>query len=197
MQAWAKVDGDNTFAVNWPLTRDSIVVEVGAYRGRWSSQIAERYGCKVFAYEPQPWAFDQLVTLSERYPNLIPFNHAIGLLDGSYPMGEWNTDACSFLHVGEREQGVGRMREATQVFAEILRHGKIDLVMMNIEGYEYKLVPYMLDMGICTVVERMCIQWHTFVEDAKVQHDVISEKFRDQGFELLWSFFPTLEAWGK
>jgi hypothetical protein len=30
-------------ALDWPLTAESVVVEVGGYKGRWALQIAERY----------------------------------------------------------------------------------------------------------------------------------------------------------
>jgi FkbM family methyltransferase len=197
MQSWFDVKGDETYAVNWPLTGQSIVVEIGAYKGRWSTQIVDKYGCKVFAYEPQPWAFNELVQESKTRPTLIPFNYAVGLKDGSFPMSEWETDACSFMYTDRRKRGVARMREATQVFAELAKYGHIDLVMMNIEGYEWLLVPYLLDMGIGSIIERLCVQWHTFVDDPGPRYDIICDKFREQGFERLWSYFPTLEAWCK
>lgn len=197
MQSWLEAKGDETFAVDWPLTKDSIVVEIGAYKGRWSSQIAERYGCKVFAFEPQSWAYDILVELSVRLPNLIPFNYAIGLEDGVFPMSEWNTDACSFMYADRRDKGLGRMREATQVFAELAQYGHIDLMMVNIEGYEWLLLPYLLDMGVGTIIKRLCVQWHIFMDASGVRYSIITDKLHDNGFKRVWSFYPTLEAWSK
>jgi hypothetical protein len=45
-------------ALDWPLTMHSVVVEVGGYCGRWALQIAERYGPRLFVFEPQAWAAD-------------------------------------------------------------------------------------------------------------------------------------------
>ena len=197
MQQWLDVDGDNTYAVNWPLTRQSNVVEIGAYKGRWACQIIDKYGCKVFAYEPQLWAFEEIVFEAQIRPSLIPFNYALGTKDGVFPMSEWSTDACSFMYTDRRLRGEGRVREATQVFAELAHYGHIDLVMMNIEGMEYVLLPYLLDMGVATIIERFCVQWHTFMDESGVIYEAICEKLRAAGFERIWSYFPTLEAWSK
>ncbi len=190
--AWITRADEASF--NWPLTSASKVVEVGAYKGRWSTQIVDKYHCKVYAYEPQPWAFDELVFEAQERPSLIPFNYAIGTKDGTFPMSEWETDACSFMYTDRRLKGEGRMRDAVQVFAEL---GHIDLVLMNIEGMEYVLIPYMLATGITEVVDRICVQWHTFMDEDGSKYKKICGDLREAGYELLWDYFPTLNAWGK
>jgi FkbM family methyltransferase len=184
---------------NWPLTEKSVVVEVGAYKGRWSQAIYDKYQCQVHCYEPQIWAFDELRKLVDggQRPNMYLHPFAIGTADGWLPMGEFNTDACSFLHVGVREQGLGQMMDAKTVMDTYFFSTIIDLMMMNIEGYEYPLLEYMLDNNLLDRVNRLCIQWHTFVDESGVRYRVICDLLQQAGFSMLWDYFPTLQAWGR
>lgn len=187
---WNEVDGDNTFAIDWPLDRSSIVYEVGAFKGRWAKQIIDKYGCTVYAFEPQHWAFRELIKLQDDYPTLIPCNYALGVeTKQDVPMGEFETDACSFLHVGERTQGKGDM---VDVSTYITQH--IDLMMINIEGYEYELLRHMINTHVITHVERLCVQYHTFADPDGRLHSILVKWLQYNGFHPLWSFYPTLEA---
>jgi FkbM family methyltransferase len=143
---WYAVDGDNTYAINWPLTPKSIVFEVGAYEGRWAKQIINKYKCTVHAFEPQYWAAAKLLMLQAMgYPQLVIHPYALGNRDvAQLPMGEFETDACSFLLPNQRKQGYGEMRDACSVIAELIGDKQIDLMMVNIEGYEYELINYMI-----------------------------------------------------
>lgn len=190
---WFDVDGDNTYALDWPLTKDSVVVEVGGYEGRWSSRIAKKYGCTLHVYEPQKWAYEKLLQLGLDIPNYNVHNYAIGdetKIDAL--MGEFGTDACSFL-VTTRERGTGSMVRADMALYPL---SEIDLMMINIEGYEFKLLLYMIECGLLKKVKRLCVQWHLFADPDGQQYEAIKHVF-DRHYHQLWSFFPTLEAWER
>ena len=36
----------------YPLSEDSVVVDVGGYMGTWSQQIRNRYNCNIHIFEP-------------------------------------------------------------------------------------------------------------------------------------------------
>jgi FkbM family methyltransferase len=141
MGKWQDVNGDETYAIDWPLNSYSTVCEVGAYEGRWSKQIMKRYNCTVHAFEPQSWAVVKLIMLQKDFPKLIIHPYALGNRETVLEMGEFETDACSFLLQGTRKGGKGEMRDAAAVLAAISeeQNKAIDLMMMNIEGYEYEL----------------------------------------------------------
>ncbi len=46
---WNKGDGDNTHILDYPLTENSIVLELGGYEGLWTENIVRRYNCRVVA----------------------------------------------------------------------------------------------------------------------------------------------------
>lgn len=192
VQTWREADGDNTYAINWPLDAESHVVEVGGFEGRWSKQIYDKYGCYVDVYEPQEWAAKKLDEVALTRTGYNVHNYALGETTKiQEPMGEFGTDACSFLHVGDRVQGVGSMLRADMALHSF---EVIDLMMINIEGYEYKLLEYMIECGLLKKIKRLCIQWHEFA-DPTGEHRANILFVLEKYFRLLWSFYPTLEAW--
>lgn len=59
----------DTRSFDWPLTQDSIVLEIGAYKGRWASEMCKRYNPKLYAFEPQLWAYNECVEALKPYNN--------------------------------------------------------------------------------------------------------------------------------
>ena len=179
-------------AVDWPdLTPSSVVVEVGGYKGRWALQIAERYAPRLYVFEPQPWAAQACrEVLGER---AFIMDLALGTTTGLLVMNEWNTDGCSFVRAPRVDhQGFGTVREVGTVFAELgLTH--IDLMLMNIEGYEYRLIPHMLDQGV--LPDRLMVQFHPFADPSGMQQAAIYEGLAELGYRIAWTYGVVLTAW--
>lgn len=152
----------------WPLVKefslpaDSIVVVVGAYKGITMDLLDELYHPSlIYGFEPQPWAAKEAFErLKEKFPRLQVYNAALGVTEGDYEMGEWGTDACSLVNTGPsaREHGIVHVVPAETYFNNIPH---CDLMVMNIEGYEFTLLPHMRAQEILKKVDRLAVQWHT------------------------------------
>jgi hypothetical protein len=68
-----------------------------------------------------------------------------------------------------------------------------DLMLMNIEGYEYTLLPYLLDQQL--LPDRLMVQWHRH-GDADGTHDALMARL-DTVYRRLWAYGDTLMAWGR
>lgn len=153
----------------WPLIKKfdlepgANVLVVGAYRGLAMEALANLYPeCSlIVGFEPQGWAAEDASERLKPYPICLVFDEALGTEAGEFPMGEWHTDACSFVNTGpgSRERGRGWMVDADQFLRGPL-YQTIDLMIVNIEGYEYKLLPYMHEHGLLDRVKRLAVQWH-------------------------------------
>lgn len=176
-------------ALDWPLTSDSVVVEVGGYKGRWALQIAERYHPQLFVFEPQPWAHAVCQAALGDAASVFPFG--LGDHDGTLPMGAWETDGCSFVKSGE---GEGRISEIAAAFRR-LEIGTPDLMLMNIEGYEYTLLPHMLDQGI--LPRRLMVQFHPFDDPYGMALAQMHERFEALGYTIPWTYGLMLTAWER
>ena len=179
-------------ALDWPLDRDSVVVEVGGYKGRWALQIAERYNPRLLIFEPQPWAADVCRTVLGERAQVIEC--ALGVEDDSAAiMSKWETDGCSLVDSG----GAGalvQVREIGGAFSALgLTH--IDLMLMNIEGYEYTLLPYMLERDILPC--RLMAQFHTFADPDGMRLAGIYEQLAAHNYHIAWTYGVMLTAWDR
>jgi FkbM family methyltransferase len=163
-------------ALDWPLTMNSVVVEVGGYCGRWALQIAARYHPRLFVFEPQPWAADVCRAVLGDQAQVV--QAALGTAFGPAMMDKWETDGCSLVESGDRQVVMIEIGTAFQQ----LEIGHIDLMLMNIEGYEHTLIPYMLSQGIRP--RRLMVQCHG---------DMIDQI---DGYRMLWTYGMVLTAWG-
>jgi len=176
-------------SIEWDLTPYSVVVELGGYEGRWSKLIAEKYHPKIFAFEPQVWAAD-------KYRQLLGdgaqcFTYGLGTHAAVLPMGEYETDGCSFVKT-TRTTGTGELREYHSALAA-LGISAIDLMLMNIEGYEFKLLPHIMPLPN---VKWFMIQFHC---DTMQEFDAYHEwRFViKKTHSLLWDYGKTLSAWER
>lgn len=171
-------------ALEWPLKKQSIVVEVGGYKGRWALQIAQRYNARLFVYEPQHWAVAVCRAVLVGYEAQV-FPFGLGDHDGWLPMRNYETDGCAFADEGEAK---GQIRDAARNLPR-----PIALMLVNIEGYEYTLLPYLLDKGV--MPERLMVQWHTHAASSTV-HDALLARLDQHYGGRTWDYGPVLMAWG-
>lgn len=179
---------------NWPVCRifdlpeDAVVVVAGAYQGKVMQLLADMYPNygKIVGFEPQTWAHTQAQArlVLGHYKNTPVALYGIGLKTGTFPMGEYHTDACSFVNVNARERSVGFMVE----FSEAMKRAEIehiDLAVVNIEGYEFLLVPHIINNGWIDKIDRLAIQWHLDigVGDSK-EADRLIKKIEENGFKM-------------
>lgn len=174
-------------ALDWPLTRDSVVVEVGGYKGRWALQIAERYHPMLYVFEPQPWAVDVCRRVLGSRATVL--NYGLGDRDAQAEMGDWETDGCSFVKSGGDKAW---MHEIGKAFEEV-RIGHIDLMLMNIEGYEYTLLPHMFDRDIWP--DRLMVQFHEFADPTGDGLRAIQQRMAGR-YKLDWDY-NVLTAWER
>ena len=174
-------------ALDWPLTADSVVVEVGGYTGRWALQIAERYAPHLYVFEPQPWAAQVCrAVLGDRATVLAL---ALGTASGARYVGGWETDGCSLMK--EPDGYEVAMAEIGGAFHSLgIDH--IDLMLMNIEGYEYLLLPHMLDQGI--VPQRLMVQLHPPGPYSDAELFACLTEFK---YTVAWTYGIVLTAWER
>lgn len=179
-------------AVDWPLDQNSVVVEVGGYKGRWALQIAERYQPRLYVFEPQGWAAEVCREVL-RGKRAQVFQLALGATSGRMLMGEWETDGCSLVKDGAEYPA--EMVEIGDTFRHLDITDRVSLMLVNIEGYEYTLIPHMLERGI--LPQRLMVQFHTFADPSGVVTGSIYAALAMLGYRIAWSYGVVLTAWER
>lgn len=171
-------------ALDWPLTPESVVVEVGGYVGRWALQIAERYHPRLLVFEPQAWAAATCQAVLGTRAWVFPC--ALGDHDGEVTLANYGTDGATLCDTGGERV---LMREACAALTEA-QVDTIDLMLINIEGYEYTLIPHLLAHDIRP--RALMVQWHIH---QRPPDDATDAALLAAGYRCAWTYGPTLEAW--
>jgi FkbM family methyltransferase len=148
---------------DWPLTEWSVVFDVGGGSGVWAKAMLEAYGCALFSFEPSPHYFDKMRAFVGPCPRYYPLPFGLGAEDRVLPLHDPERDGASFLNEEIGQSVPAEIRDVAGVSRE-LGAQPIDLMAVNVEGWEYELIPRLIETRLVRSIERLMIQWHTFNE---------------------------------
>jgi FkbM family methyltransferase len=147
---WYRDRGDENHNVDYPLTENSVVVEVGCYRGLWVSRMAAKYNCNFVLFEPVKEFFEDAV---ERFKD----NSKIVLFD--FGLSNFNGEIEFDLMEDRSRPGEGKYAAPMRDVAEVITT-PIDLININIEGGEYTLLERMIESGVAKLCRNIQVQFH-------------------------------------
>ena len=160
---WRAARGDETLRVDYDLDADSVVLDLGGYKGQWTSDITARYGCRIHVFEPVP-AFAQMIVKRFEGNRRVEV-HAFGLAPdtGMIELG-LSDDASSYLISGGPTTSA-RLVAIGEFLADRSLE-QVDLVKINIEGAEYELLEHLISTGLIGRFRDVQVQFHDFVPQA-------------------------------
>lgn len=188
---------------DWPLALifdlkpGQDVVVAGAYEGKVIDLLLDLYpGTRVFGFDPQAWAIDAAIQRLRRHTPTTwsLFHYGLGVEDAMLPMGEWHTDAASFFNPGphSRIQGEGELVDFRKcMIGAGINH--IDLLILNMEGYEFRLLPYLEQVGWIDRIDKLAVQWHPGLDPdfTKDRTDLVIADLENNGLALIHDERPT------
>jgi hypothetical protein len=179
---WFKDKGDINYKLNYPLNSDSIVFDVGGYRGGFAQEIHERYGCNVYVFEP----YFKIQNTDKIRVFKIGFSNTTRI-EKIYPNG----DATSLHGKGD---GVDIQLICFYDWIMATNITPIDLISINIEGEEYTLLKHMIDKNITGMFDNIQIQFHNFVPDCEqMRNEIIGELSKTHTQQ--WCYEFVWESW--
>ncbi len=188
--AWKEAGGDVTFALDWKIDQESLVWEIGGFEGRWAAQMVEKYDCYVDIFEPQGWAVERLRWKFRANEKMTINPFGLWVMDAALPIYNYETDGASLFEHNTHSE-VCPFKDA---FGEV--DGNIDVCLMNIEGGEFVLIPYLIGNDLMKHFKYFWCQFHLFVPNSKARIKTIYEKM-DETHRVLWDFFPSAVAWER
>lgn len=177
---------------DYPLTPDSVVMDVGAHIGNFTGIIHERYGCTVHAFEPVPDFYNRCVAHFHDNPKIRLWPLGLGAKDGAVKIGvkgEMSGEYCSDPNSTEQVP----IRDVADF---IISHeiSRIGLMSINCEGAEYAILERLLDAGLIDRFDAISVQFHTTAPDYQHRYDTIRAKLfhthqLDYDAPFCWSGF--------
>lgn len=172
---------------NYNLTKDSLVIDVGAFDGNWSRNMASLYECRILAFEPVKDHFTQAVCNCQRFPSVCVINSAVCAGGSFTEIGVSNNSSGAWSPSEKRETvSVVRLGNLLKVV------GEVDVAKLNLEGGEYDLLENALDWGLHKQVRNWQVQFHSNVPNWKERYEKIKERLgathwqQWEGAEFTW-----------
>jgi FkbM family methyltransferase len=190
---WLRDKGDEELRLDYPLTKESIVFDLGGYHGDFASAIHDRYGCKVYIFEPVPEFHQKCVTRFLGNKKIVCLNFGLSSSDNWLDIGiAENASSFSSPHA----KGAMQRVQVRSIVDCIYDQGidRIDLMKINIEGGEFDVLPAIIESGDIRKVQYLQVQFHNFVDNAAKQRAVIRSQFENTHTEM-WSYDFVWESW--
>lgn len=188
---WLNDKGDETLRLSYDLKPNSIVVDLGGYKGQWSSDIFSKYCCFIHTLEPVPEHYEYIQKRFERNQKITP--HCFGLSDETRRATvSIDQDRSSLLRQGQNCKEVLLVR--ADRFFEKNNLSRIDLMKINIEGAEYDLLDYLIESNLIKRIANIQVQFHDFVPDAERRMSLIHKRLQET-HEIAWQYPLVWESW--
>ena len=160
------------------IDQNSLVVDLGANKGDFSSQISQTFGCKCYALEASPSLYNAIPENSY----FKKFNLAVCKKSGpvSFYLSS-NPEASTIVNDVKKAWGsIGTIIVDGTTLENFLMRNKIssiDLLKIDIEGAEIEVLNSISDDTLRTI-KQITIEFHQFCKGFNCRQDIIRIKKR-------------------
>ncbi len=189
---WFNDNGDNTHNLNYNLNDDSIIIELGGFKGTWVEQISHKYDSNIYVIEPLTEFYN---FMNKKFIN----NTKIHLLnvgistENKKGMIYINGDGSSSNN--NKGNPIEVEFNTIETLFEKWNLSQADLIQINIEGDEYSLLENMIETGMIFKFKNLQIQFHLFIDNAIDRRNKIQQYLENNGFKLNFDYPFVWESW--
>ena len=160
--SWFADKGDETLRLDYGLDENSIVFDIGGYKGEFARDIFCKYGANIYVFEPLKEFYD--ICINRFKKNKKVHSYHFGLADRTF-----NTH----IHVSDNASSIFNVdgiktKITLKSISDFLNENNIelvDLMKINIEGGEYDLLESLIDKGLISKFRNIQVQFHDFIID--------------------------------
>ncbi len=175
------------------LGSNSIVLDLGGFRGEWADDIYARYGSTVHVFEPHPEFASALQVKYADHTHIHVHAVALSSSDGDLILSDTG-DASSAVREGEKSI-TGRRVEAG-AYLQSIRVEHADLMKVNIEGGEYDILPHLAKLDWLKRIKTIQVQFHDLsLTSDKDRENIRGDLAQSHGED--WCYPFVWEQWSK
>jgi FkbM family methyltransferase len=172
---WYADGGDDKFRFDYPLERDSLVLDLGGYEGQWASDLYARRPCRIVVFEPITVFADNIAARFARNDDIEVVHCALGAASRKETMHICGASSSSYKQKSDAE--IVQFVDAEQWFIDNdIRH--VALMKLNIEGGEYELLERLLDADLIARVDDIQVQFHNVAPGSAERMQRIQDRLR-------------------
>jgi FkbM family methyltransferase len=183
------VDHDDPHLTHPYLKPTSLVVDVGGYQGEWTAVILRKYGPFVTIFEP---IAKNVEVLKLRFQNDYRVNICPVALEDRHVLQDiyLDQDGSSFFKEAQQKETVLVEDIGTYPL------GGADLISLNCEGSEYRILPRMIQANIVKLFKNIQVQFHYNIAGAMELRDRIRTEL-SKTHEEQYCFPFVWESWRR
>lgn len=180
---WFESELDYHLLRVFDINSESLIVDIGCYNGTWLKDMYCKYNCNCIGVEPVKKYYDQSSRILVDDKIKI-YNFALSIIKNKeIKMIDKKDSSCISL---EDEGNIVPSRYAKTFFESI--NTKIDVLQINIEGYEYELLPFMMEHYLLNNVNSIQIQFHRIEHDSEEKMNKIIKDIESLGFQTKFNY---------
>jgi FkbM family methyltransferase len=167
-----------------------LIIDCGANVGKYTRTFA-RKNRVVYAFEPNPYAFNVLSSLFKTYPRVHCINKAVSTSNGRIPLYlhnntrednvKWSVASSIFSDKGNVSKGISVDVETVHLLDFIKSlNCEIYLLKMDIEGAEYDIILELIKGGVINKIKYLFVETHANrVKSLEGKHSELVSLIRD------------------
>lgn len=173
---------------DYPLTADSLVVDVGAYRGDFTFDMRRLYDCRVTAVEPIAGHVMHLRSRFGHDPKVTILETALGFQDGTIELKQ-DGDLSGPYAKGVPLQA--KLTDAAKIISE-----PIALLKLNVEGAEYDILERLYITGKMPLIRFLQVQFHPWGDMWEERHERARKRLAEM-HTCDWRVPMVWESWSR
>jgi len=196
---WKELEGDIIQRLTYPeLDTDSIVFDLGGYKGQWASDIFSKYGSNIFVFEPVQSFSNFIEERFSKNNKIKVYNIALGKHDGEekFLLKKDESKSYNVETVMESDDFITvKFKDIISFLAEN-QISTIQLMKINIEGGEYELLDYLIEKDWIQHIDNIQIQFHDFFPNSEQRMSIIQSKLAET-HTLTYNYKYVWENWKR
>lgn len=170
VKRWFIDDADESLRYKYDLNSDSLVMDLGGYKGQWASDIYARYICRILVFEPVKSFAEKIEKRFKKNPRIEVFEFALGA-NRRQEMIALANDGSSVYRKALKKETI-HFEDVAELFNKY-NIMTVDLMKVNIEGGEYELLPRLFETGLIGRIKNIQIQFHDVGPDSNMRMNKI------------------------
>lgn len=189
---WFAVKGDQTLRLDYPLNKDSVVFDLGGYKGEFATDMYNKYQPTVYVFEPIQSFYAIIKHTSADNDKIIPFQYGLAGKDDSMQISM--SDNSSSVYIKSKNTEIIELKSIVG-FIKNNKIEHIDLIKINIEGGEYDVLEALIENNMLSMFTDLQIQFHDFiVPDSEVRMINIQNEL-EKTHKLTYQYKFVWENW--
>ena len=169
------------------VNQNSVVYSFGIGKDiSFDTELIELHSCTVHGFDPTPRSIDWIEN-QEVPEEFIFHSYGIDIVNGEktffLPDNEIHISGSVHPTNQLKDKGIKVQMKSLETICNTLRHSRIDVLKMDVEGSEYDIIPYLLNMK--TPIKQLLIEFHhRFFEDGFLKNKKTLEILKNNGYKI-------------